>query len=526
MPQVPLYNSPQIAEQGLRTPQASAPDVSAGTRALGKAFGDVGEAAFRMADRDAEAEANKIDTEVTAGWLAWDAQARKQYQGQNVDEYQAKAAEWWDKARKDKGETISPLARERVGTALGRKYNQAMASVLGYVGSEKERFADQQSEAAAQTTIDFALDTGDTAGASERVRQLVAEKGARKGWTTELVQDDQQRLLGRLHLSYISQLAETDATKARQYYDANKTEIPGAARARARVEQVLKGEGDNQFATQFAAQQSGKPLSEQLQAAGEITDPQRREKTIQQVRNNHALVEQAKREQEGAASDQAWQMVGKGQRVPESVLMQMDGHGRVQLQDYLRERAKQAAAGTQPKTDWVLYLETRDKLAAGENVDLRPLATRIAGPQLEQLVDIKTKRNPSGKTPEVATSEQQISTYLNRLRIKDEDKGQFVSQAYAEFNDVLKRTGKEPGFDDRQAILDKLTTEVVTDRGMLWDTKKEGYKLTPAERAKAGFSAQPDAQSSTDKFTVGKVYKDGAGNRAKYLGGGKWETVK
>lgn len=495
MPQVPLYNSPQIAEQGLRTPQASAPDVSAGTRALGKAFGDVGDAAFRMADRDAEAEANKIDTEVTAGWLAWDAQARKQYQGQNVDEYQAKAAEWWDNARKEKGETISPLARERVGTALGRKYNQAMASVLGYVGAEKERFADQQSEAAAQTTIDFALDTGDTAGAAQRVRQIVAEKGARKGWTTEMVQADQQRLLGNLHLSYISQLAETDATKAREYYDANKTEIPGAAQAR--VEQVLKGEADNQFATQFAAQNASKPLSEQLQAAGELTDPQRREKTIQQIRNNHALVEQAKREQEAAASDQAWQMVGKGQRVPESVLMQMDGHGRVQLQDYLRERAKQAASGTSVKTDWVLYLETRDKLAAGENVDLRPLATRIAGPQLEQLVDIKTKRNPSGKTPEVASSEQQIGTYLSRLRIKDEDKGQFVSQAYTEFNDVLKRTGKEPSFDERQAILDRLTMDVVTvKRDWFPDSTEKGYKLTPEQRVKAGFSAQPGAQSN------------------------------
>lgn len=520
MPRVPTYDQGQAVMPSAPGAQTiSTPDVSSGARAVAGGVDKIGAALDAAAERDAEAQANAADARVTASWLEWDANARKQYQGQNVAEYQAEATKWWDKAREDTVANTSAGARERIGVTLGRKRNQAMASVLGYVNAETERFADTQAESAAQTSIEFGVDTGDTAGAATRVRQIVAEKGARKGWTTEMVQADEQRLLGTLHLSYISQLAQQDPAKAQAYYTANKGEIP--ATAQPRVEQVLKNEADNHFAIQFADERAGKPLAEQLQDASGIPDPERKKKALQEIHNNAALVKAAQQEREAAAADSAWQLVGQGKRVPETVLMQMDGRSRVQLQDYLRERAKQAAAGeTHVKTDWPLYLETREKLAAGENVDLRPLATKIAGAQLEQLIDIKTKSSAPGKTPEVATSEQQISTYVNRLQLKDEEKGQLLSQAYGEFNAVLKRTGKEPSFDERQQILDRLTMDVITDKGVLWDSKEKGYKLTEEQRKATGFSAQPD------KFTAGKVYKDKAGNRAKYLGGGKWENVQ
>lgn len=518
MARVPVYDGPQVRSNALQPVMQREVDVSSGMRAAGQALTQIADVADKVVRRDAETEANRIDSEITSGWLQWDAENRRKYQGQNVDEYGVEANKWWDKARETYGANLNPMVQGAIGQTLARKKAQALASVTGYIGTEKERFADDAGEKAALTAIEFAVDTGDTAGAASQVRKIVAERGARKGWTTEMVQADQQRLLGTLHLSAITTMAERDPTQARAYYDANKREIP--AQAQARVEQVLKAEGDNQFAAQFAAQQASKPLAEQLKAAGEITDPERRTKTLAEIRNNHAMVKAAQAEQEQAASDEAWQLVGRGKRVPETVLMRMNGRERVQLQDHLTAKAKQSAEGTSVKTDWTAYIDTREKLAAGEKVDLRLLTTKIAPAQLEQLLDIQTKSKDPGKRPEVATSEQQLSAFTRTLDLKEEKAGQFQSAAYDRFNMFLKAKGKEPTYDERQQILDQLTMDVVTDKGFLWDTKEPAYAAPKTVRDKA--LPLPTA----DKFVVGKVYTDAKGNRAVYRGNDQWEPAK
>lgn len=522
MARVPVYDGPQVRSNALQPVAQREIDVSSGMRAAGQALGQIGEMADKVVRRDAETEANRIDSEITSGWLQWDAENRRKYQGQNVDEYGVEANKWWDKAREAYGPNLSPMVQQAIGQQLARKKAQALASVAGHIGTEKERFADDAGEKAALTAIEFGVDTGDTVGAGNQVRKIVAERGSRKGWTTEMVQADQQRLLGTLHLSAITVMAEKDPTKARAYYDANKGEIP--ATAQARVEQVLKAEGDNQFAQQFAAQQATKPLAEQLKAAGEITDPERRTKALTEVRNNHAMVKAAQAEQEAAASDEAWQMVGKGRRVPEQVLMRMNGKERVQLQDHLVDRARLAAnagnAGGAVKTDWATYIDTREKLAAGEKVDLRLLTTKIGPAQLEQLLDIQTKGKDPAKRPEVATSEQQLSAFTRTLDLKGEKVGQFQSAAYDRFNMFLKAKGKEPTYDERQQILDQLTMDVVTKPGLIWDSKAPAYQAPKATRDKA--LPLPTA----DKFVVGKAYTDSKGNRAIYRGNDQWEPAK
>jgi hypothetical protein len=518
--QVPVYGGPQVRSNALQPVQQREIDVSSGMRALAGALGNVGGEIDKVVRRDAETEANRVDTEITAGWLQWDAKARQQYRGQNVGEYEVEAAKWWDKASETYGKDLSPLAQRAISQQLGRKRNQAMGSVLGHVNSEKERFADDSAEAAAQTSIDFAVDTGDTAGAASQVRKIAAEKGARKGWTTEMVQAEQQRLLGTLHLAYISTLAERDAAKASTYYTASKGEIP--ASAQARVEQVLKAEGDNQFAKAEAARVYALPADQRAEALAKISDPDRLTKTRAEFNNIAAVERQAQVDRERGASDQAWQMVGQGKRVPERVLMQMNGRERVTLQDYLKDRAKQAASGETVKTDWKVYIDAREKLfsddpAVRDSVNLQALTTKIAGPQLEQLLDIKTKRNNPGKTVEVATSEQQIGSFTRQMDLKGEKLGQFQAAAYDLFNEHLKAKGKEPTYDERQAILDKLVQDVVIKPGWIWDTRGPAYTAPRDVR---------NAAMKPDQFTVGKVYTDAKNNRAKYLGGGKWEPVK
>ena len=496
MPQVPLYEGPQVRTQALRPVFQNTPDVSSGAQAIARGLGVLGEVADRQVQRQAETESNKLDTEITAGWLEWNTAALRNpaYRGEGVAQYEADAAKWWDDAKQKYTATASPMVREQLGLSLGRKRTQAIGSVAGYVTQERERFADDQAEAAAQKSIEFGVDTGDTAGAAARVRQIAVEKGARKGWSPEMVMADQQRLLGTLHLSHITRLAESNPAKAREYYDANKGEIP--ATAQPRVEQVLKAEGDNQFATQFAASVAAKPLGEQLAEASKITDPERREKALTQVRNNHAMVKAAQAEREQAVKDQAWQLVGQGKKVPEALLVQMDGRGRVELQDYLKTKAKQAAEGTSVKTDWATYIELREKLATGEKINLVPFTTKIAPKEMEQLLDIQTKVKSPGKVPEVASSEQQLGAFVDSLGLKGDNDGKFKAAAYDLFNEHFKRTGKEPTFEERDKIMRDLNKEIVTKPGWLWDTKDPAFKAERDVRNKALGVGQPPAAPS------------------------------
>ena len=474
MPRIPTYDGQQVRSNALQPVQQREIDVSSGLQSAARALGQVADVADKRVRRDAEIEANRVDTEITAGWLQWDAENRRRFQGQNVDQYEAEAKAWWDKAKETYAAQVSPLAAQAIGQQLGRKRNQALGSVLGHVNAEKERFADQQGEAAAMSAIEFGVDTGDTAAAAMQVRRIVAERGARKGWTTEQVQADQQRLLGTLHLSAITTMAERDATAARAYYEANKGEIP--AQAQARVEQVLTAEADNQFAKLEATRVHALPPAERAAELAKITDPQRLAKTRAELTNIVALEKAAQAEREAAASDEAWQLASQGRAVPETVLMQMNGRERAQLVDWRRQRAEQAASGRPVQTDWAAYIDARERLAAGERVELRTLTTKIAPAQMEQLLDIQTRVRDPGRAPEVATAEQQISTYIDRMELsgarKAEERGQFKAAAQDLFNEHAKRTGKAPTFEERQAILDRLTTEVVLKQRRFWSDQR------------------------------------------------------
>ena len=520
MPVVPTYNGPQVREQATQGGYQQNIDVSKGARALAAGLGDVAEVADQAYTRQAETTANTADLEISTGWLKWDAENRKKYQGANADGYSAAATEWWGKTAKDYSEKLDPMAKAMVGKSLARRQAASLGQVTQFVEGEKEKHADNTAAANIDTTIQFGVSSGDVAGASARVRELSAQVGARKGWTTEQVQTETLKNLSALHTAQIAKLVELPggAVAAEAYYQANKTEIGFAQQPK--VEQVLKAEVDNQFATQTAAEVAALPLGEQLAVAGKIEDPARREKTIAQIKNNYALVKEVQAEQEKKFADTAWQLVGQGRRVPEAILASMDGKERVQLQEHLRAKAERVASGGGAvKTDYKLYTELRERLAAGENINLAAYTEKIAGSQLEQLLDIKDARaKGGGKAPEARTQEQQLASFIAPLELKGEARGRFESAFGDAVSEHINAKGKAPDYEERKKILDRLTLEGTVEKNWWPDDTKPRWQMTPDEAAKAKFPG--------DNFITGQVYKDAKGNRAKYLGSDKWETVQ
>lgn len=488
MATVPVYES-RVREQALEGGFQRAPDVSAGTRALGQGLMQAAEAVDRIDLRDAQAKAYDAEAKITAEWLKWDGEARQKYRGQNVDGYAPAAEEWWAKAAETYGQALDPRARALASRSLATKRVQAVNSVGTFVNAEKERFADETYAADVATTIQFGVTSGDVASTAQQIRDKAAVLGARKGWTTEQVQAEALKNLSNMHLAQITKLAELDATAAQKYYDANKAEVNFAQQAR--VEQVLKGEADNQFALQKAAEWAGKPLAEQLAEAAKIADPTRREKTLNQIRNNQALVRQAEQERENAAADQAWQLFSKGQKIPEAILSQMSGRERAQLQESQRVRAERAAAGTPVKTDMLTYIDVREKLARGEKVDLRAYTEKIGKPEMEQLLDIQGALRTGGvKQDTMVTDEGRINNALVGLGI---DKKKDPETAVMLTNEIDRRVrsasaakgGKDLTADEKQAIVDRVVMDKVYVDEWGTDPQKPLALVTPDEMRKA-----------------------------------------
>lgn len=477
MPQVPIYE-PRVREQALDGGFQRTPDVSSGALRAGQGLATIGVALNYAAERDATAKASEVEAAITSEWLKWDAspEGRAKYRGQNADGYAPAAEAWWENARKTYGQGLDPRAQAIASKSLTAKKTAALGAVGTFTMAEKERHADETYAADINTTIQFGITSGDVASTAQQVREKAAALGARKGWTTEQVQAEAGKNLSMMHLAQITKLAEVDATKAQEYYDANKAEVGFAQQAR--IEQVLKGEMDNQFATQKAAEWAGRPLSEQLAEAAKITDPQRREKTLTQVRNNYALVKQAEQERENAAADQAWQLIAQGKRVPEIVLTQMSGRERVQLQEHLRVRSERVAKGATVKTDPAklagVYDMMRDDPEGFKKLRMGSLTEYVSPSDMEQIARIQRDMLKPEKESGAITAVQAIEAYAEGLG--KQDKLQFKRRAFDELDKFQLDKGRAPTTAERRQLLDSLTTEVVLHKGLLWDTTGPAFK--------------------------------------------------
>ena len=526
MPVVPTYE-PRVREQALEGGFQRAPDAGRDLMQAGEAMMRVADVVDRIDLRDAQAKAFDAEAKITSEWLQWDGQARQKYRGQNVDGYAQAAEEWWKKAAETYGKDLDPRARALVNKSLTEKRLQAINSVGTFVNAEKERHADEAYAADILTTIQFGVTTGDVAGVARQIREKAAVLGARKGWTTEQVQAEALKNLSNLHLAQVTKLVESDDPNAVQaaqaYYDANKAEIK--FEYQPRIEQVIKGEADNKFASQFAASVANKPLGEQLAEAAKINDPARREKTLTQIHNNYALVKQEREEREAAAANQAWQLFAQGKRIPEAILAQMPGRERAQLQETMRARAERLAAGRSVKTNPVRLAElldmARDNPEEFKRQRLAALTEQIGLSDLEQLARLQREMLSPDKEQGAITTLQAISIYT-----RDMDKSTaalFQSEALNAIDRFQIEKKRPPTIEERRKILDDLVVEGTIERRFWFDTTKRRFEMTPEERARATF---PSATPQASRFTVGQVYRDAKGNRAKYLGNGKWEPVK
>lgn len=510
MPTVPIVQGPSVREAPLQGGFLDVPDVSSGLRSLAGGLNDVSNFAQKVAVDQETQRAYATDTKIKGDWITKDADLRKTYRGSNVAGYQEEVAKFWDEAQSTATESLGPLGKQMVSTSLANARTQALQSSTNYFTGEVDRAQNESFVASKAVERQRGLTDGRPeaiAASAEILKQRNAAQGALKGWGTEQLQAANLHDLSELYGEYIATLAPNNPAAAKAVFDAHREDIDAARHGV--IERTLTGELQNQQARQTAVSLATKPLADQLTEVAKINDPNLREKTLVAVKENHGLLKAAQQQKESDAADAAWQMVGKSQRVPEVTLAQMDGKGRVQLQDYLRTRAEHMAAeGTKPvKTDPVTHAALWDKMLNDpegfKTERISSYAFKLSGSDLEQLMtQQKSMRNP--KDTNVATLEQQVSAAASSIKLDKDKRGTFAAAVFAETDAATKDKGKALDFKERQAIVDRLALqgEVRSGSWYLPDPNKRLYEVAPTDRSRF-VAAVPDA----DRTAIAAAFK-------------------
>lgn len=498
MPRIPTYEGPQVRSEALRPVYQRTPDVMGGFREVAQGLAAGAEMLDRRMERDARAQADAAELEVRQSFQNERARLREKYKGDQADQYKVELDTFWNKAREEYGKKLSPMAQQLASNRFGTLKLQSDADALGYVEGEKRKFRELnfralQDQRLADVTRDItpANAVNTSRMASQALEKSAIDYAVSEGGNAEIGQTMARPLIAKLHADVAVALASKPggAKAAQEYMREFGSAIP--LDVRTRIDQVVQGEVDNQEATRLAAGLAPRPFQEQLAEVAKIDNPVVREKALQRVRENQAMIMAAQQERERMASDQAWQLVGQGKPVPEVVLAQMDGKDRVALQDHVSEKAKKAAAGEPVKTDWAVYIDARERLARGEKVNLSALTTKIAPSQMEQLIDVATQVGKGGAAQDsMLTDVQRVDAALVSLGIdkkrEPELAGSFSSEVDRRVRALSAERGNKPvTADDKQKIIDEVALDKVYVSEFGRDSRKPLALLTPDELPKA-----------------------------------------
>lgn len=477
MATVPTYGGPRVRSDPLRAVQAQSPDVSSGLRAAAGAIATVGEEFDKIALRDDQTAAFDAHAKLQADWMAADQDLRGRFRGAHADQYKAEAEKWWADAPAKYGEGLSPRGAQIARTAVQQTRAQALAGAQRFWGAEKERAADMAAESAKGTEIQFAMTDGsaEAIAVSERkIAGINAALAARRGLDADTLQLMNLKDMSDMHAGRVEALLQQDPVAAQSYFDTNKVKIaPGAQKALAgRLESagnLVKAQAvADDVTTRFADDMAGGMRWIEENMSGE------QEKIAKaEAMQRYSYREAAARDAQERAYGQAQLEVERGGRVSAATFAGLTpGHKAAILNRQQAEaRARAAdAAGRPPKTDWALYADLRMRAAAGEKIDVRQYVDKLAGGQVEQLLDIQTRAAKPEKAPEVASTEQQMSIALAASGIKGENAGQFRARVMDELAGMARTTGKEPGYDDRQKVIDRMLLQ--DDGGWFGGTKR------------------------------------------------------
>lgn len=443
--------------------------------------------------------------------------------------------------QKFQDEMVNSLSNDRQkqdylanSTHVGLGLNEA---VQKHVFVETKRYDDQSTESAINAAQDDAVLNYHVPGTVEQrledQKGLILVNAKRNGMPTDLVDKDGKPTITGMMVknsssSTISKvvdkmLANDQDQAAEQFYKKFKDQVSGldSTRLDKNLEEgSLRGKSqrlsDEYTSPSFndagqAIPGSQPTMTEAMEKVSEITDPKLRDATSARVKDFYST-------QKIAEANDAENLFRDASKTIEETKERPDPATWMKLTPQQRSsadaRIKQLRQGIEPETNWQKYYDLKSMASdpqtrdAFMRKDLMQIRTEMGDSEFKELISLQ-----AGVRNKDATAEAKLDGYrtdasivndaLTAVGIKPNDKaGTTDSQKVALFRrkvdetiaTMQERTGKKATNSDVQAIVDNLMVNTITEKGVLWNTRKRAFELNSGDQVDVDFTDIPKSE--------------------------------
>lgn len=533
MPQVPIYNKPQVQQAGLSNAKNSvqASEEAYGGGASAARVTEAAQGLIGSASKFVEQEKAKADD--TASQAAYaDLMRRKQRllfdpkegalnrRGKDAfgvaDEFGVK----FDKEADDIASTLSsPAQRDMFAKIRSQQRVDLTGDLERHTMGESRKFEEETTASAISAARDEAVLNYAKPGAVESninlQRSLILDHAQKNGKDAQVVQQELSKITSQTHSAVIERMLATGRDQdAQAYFATNKASITHGI---ADVEKVLeagsmRGESQRQ-SDAIVAQHSD--MGAALTEARKIADPKIRDATTERVKDYFAQQKSAERQQREdlmIAGGNAIDQTGDFFSIPDKERALLSPSEKASLMAY----AKHKREGTEPEANGERYYDLKTLAATPAarskflQMNLREHIGDLTKSEMHEMISIQTSlREKDGKADAILDgyrSDQQIvkdgllAAGISATPKKGTADAEKVAAFHAKVDQQLavwqKQNGKKAPNEVVQSIVDNLLIKGVTEKGTFWDTKKRAFELAPGENLDISATDVPRSERS------------------------------
>lgn len=235
MATVPIYDRPQVQQQGLRGGESqSRADVDAlgGAQARSMAQAAQGlaqgaETMQRIQDRDDQTALLDADAKIKASYAEW-AVAEGKNTGAAAKGAAERAQEWWKTNAETLGKDIqNPLVKKRFDMAVAAQSAASLQHFGNYENQQMDMVAAQTADSSVKGSIKLAAEIPTDGNIQLQKAAIVGAMQAYGGnkWSPEVMKEKTDTAISGMHTAVFNNLYARDPIGADAYYKANRREI-------------------------------------------------------------------------------------------------------------------------------------------------------------------------------------------------------------------------------------------------------------------------------------------------------------
>ena len=494
MPQIPMYDGPQVSTRALNFDQAN-PDAFGA--AQGRQLAQAGQGAMQMSaaldainDREVQRELFDAEAKAKEGYLNWSKEQMTSRQGAAAKGIAEDSKKWWEQTQQDMAKNMSsPMAQRMFGRVVQQQSLAALSDSSRFETQQLELDLSQKTDATVDRSIKLAAQIPTPENIKQQQDAIVGalQVYGGKRWSPEVMAQKTEKAMSDLHVSVFNNLFVRDPIGAEVYFKENRNQID--ARQYDSIEKQLKAGvadvvGGSAAREVFATTMEGKGYNDAIPADkmdAELVKrfegkPEALKAARIELDRQVGLRNKAQAEQQAGAINSVYEAINKGaspQRAPGWSM--------------LSEQAKQGI--TQQITDrnhmlWARSIEDKNRIEHERQLRYAPAMLIYSQPEN---ISKMTREGIINLMPEIGV--QNANTLLTTWQSYQNNQAK-LSQATVD-NDAFKSVLAGAGIDPNPKHTDKegskrvldLRTQVELTIGQRQQERKG--ELTAAEKLKA-----------------------------------------